>query len=429
MRLRERLATTELPIKCGELWYDSKMAYDNFLEQDMVYKEDKLYNPLGGPGYFETSSDRCMDTTNSGPPYKSGGPLDIRHFHTDELVLQSNVEKLNSSWFWQYRGGFLPAIMPSLYLDWCVPTDPSLDDYQWVNPNLTQDGATAWNRFKPSTSFADGLVFAGEIKDVPRTFKTLAKAFHDVWKAAGGHRTDFGPKSVADQWLNQQFGWLPFLNDLDKFSKLTRKLEKRLHQVRRDNGQWVKRGGVLRTESSEEIVHEQYTSPGVQPTFVTSFYNSPYGESKTVKTDEQTVWFEGRFRYHIPEFRDDGPATMWEMAKMYGLLPSPTAVWELTPWSWLIDWCTNFQEITENIWSIVSEGACSKYAYIMTHRKQTVTTTGMANFYSGPVEGTWTASAEQKVRLPADPLGFGLDPGGYTARQVSILAALGITRM
>ena len=55
--------------------------------------------------------------------------------------------------------------------------------------------------------------------------------------------------------------------------------------------------------------------------------------------------------------------------------------------------------------------------------------TGGANFVSGKRSAGWYAQVERKQRSVGSPFGFGLSPGDFSARQWSILAALGLTRM
>ena len=123
---------------------------------------------------------------------------------------------------------------------------------------------------------------------------------------------------------------------------------------------------------------------------------------------------------------------------LFGLNPTPSLLWEVLPWSWLIDWFSNVGDVVSNMSSNAVDNLVAHYAYVM--RTQTVQTTytayykcdtGTTGAYkcSGG-EGTCTATklTVTKSRAKATPYGFGVSFGGLSAYQVSILGALGMSR-
>lgn len=258
---------------------------------------------------------------------------------------------------------------------------------------------------------------------------TTAKGFHNIWKSMGGSPQGFGPKAVANHWLNTQFGWFPFLSDLRDFYNTVKDLDKKLKQLRRDNGRWVRRRGTVSRTSEVEVVAESTTVPGLVPVLYTQLYNIPYGGYRVVRSNTQRVWFEGAFRYWIPGKPDSWEWNVRAYAMLFGVQPSPSLLWELTPWSWLIDWCSDAGDAIANMSSIMFDNLCAKYAYIMGTTSQEVTSTGWSNFKSGYLQNSWSASMTRKKREQASPFGFGLSSGSFSARQWSILTALGLTRL
>jgi len=311
--------------------------------------------------------------------------------------------------------------MPSSKLSW-----GSLSAFETADPgDPSSYGATGWNKFRPTRSGAELGVFLGEFKDIPRMLKTTAKGFHDVWRAMGGSKTNFGPKSVANHWLNTQFGWSPFLSDLRKFYKTTVDIDKKLKQLRRDNGRWIRRGGTVQVDGA--VASGTVNSP-MYPSLPTSLYATPYGYHEWTRKTQFISWFEGAFRYWIPGKPDSLGWNAQALAQIYGAQPSPSLIWELTPWSWLLDWCSNVGDVMANVSSMMFDNLCAKYAYIMGSYRHSVDVTGYSNYKTAPATGMWSAVLMSKSRIAASPFGFGLTGADFSARQWSILGALGISR-
>jgi hypothetical protein len=262
-------------------------------------------------------------------------------------------------------------------------------------------------------------------------FMQTALGFRNLWRAMGGSKTGFGPKSVADHWVNTQFGWSPFINDLRKFWYTTQNLDKRIAQLQRDNGQWKKCGGVVKSEEEEQVVASSATVTGHNPILLSYFYrlSGITGSYEAVRKDSFNVWFSGRFRYWIPNIMKTDPNWRWNAAvHLFGLKPSPSVLWEIIPWSWLIDWCSNVGDVIDNLSARALDNLAAKYAYVMGTKKQEVTLTSVADFYNGPQTETWSGTFTRKLRQEASPFGFDLSSDMFSARQWSILAALGISR-
>jgi hypothetical protein len=116
---------------------------------------------------------------------------------------------------------------------------------------------------------------------------------------------------------------------------------------------------------------------------------------------------------------------------LLGARLTPTALWNLAPWSWLVDWFSNASEVLQNFdaWMIDSQVLC--YAYIMEHTLSTYTYTHIGNhsFHDASVRAPQvTLVSETKTRQRATPYGFGLTWDGLSNLQKSILGALGLTR-
>jgi hypothetical protein len=154
---------------------------------------------------------------------------------------------------------------------------------------------------------------------------------------------------------------------------------------------------------------------------------------------EERVWWSGHFRYFIP----DTGSSHWNRAArlhLFGGVPTPELMWELTPWSWLIDWFSNVGDVVSNISpnAVGYPGLVDSYA--MHSRKQTTvySATSTVNppasgapyrWNSGTFEYATTETEEYKTRMGGgNPYGWNVQLPDLSAGQLAILAALGISR-
>jgi hypothetical protein len=123
-----------------------------------------------------------------------------------------------------------------------------------------------------------------------------------------------------------------------------------------------------------------------------------------------------------------------EARKLLGLSLTPDVLWELTPWSWALDWFSNMGNVIQNVTNFATQGSILRYGYVMetTTITDTYTLRGLTKRVSGSVpvsiEPTISFTTEVKQRRKANPFGFGLTWEGLSPFQLSIAAALGLSR-
>lgn len=243
-------------------------------------------------------------------------------------------------------------------------------------------------------------------------------------------------KNAADEYLNQVFGWLPLvgeINDVVKVARNTRDILKAYHD---NEGSDVHRTYNFPSEhtSSSGSAHD---GNAVFPNWETSMLSAAHGATRTVsRVSETKRWFSGCFTYGLPPSTDN-----WRRAigygsdadALYGIALSPDIVWELTPWSWAVDWFTNTGDIVNNFTNFELAGQVMRYGYIMEETIDRVTATLSNTAFNNEMwrVGPLTSSVEcvTKRRAPANPFGFGLTWEGMSPSQLLIAAALGITRL
>jgi hypothetical protein len=205
-----------------------------------------------------------------------------------------------------------------------------------------------------------------------------------------------------------------------------------LSQLQRDNNKWVTRGGSIDTET-------QTSSTETTGTFLHPLPRAAFLVNPAAALDEREVtlnsgsrsWFKAKFKYHL---RDTGPFSWSQraVAELYGATPSPSLLWELTPWSWLVDWHINIGDNLSNMLTGAATDLVASYAYAMKHMYDTEECVERKVLWTPSGNTTWSASSskrtESKLRQRASPFGFGFVPGDLDGRQKLILSALGVSR-
>jgi hypothetical protein len=234
-----------------------------------------------------------------------------------------------------------------------------------------------------------------------------------------------------------EFGWKPFISDLRRLWSSIGKIDDQIAQLKRDNGRWIRRSGTY-LETKEDVtspITDSLITPLNAYTAASTLLTQKY---KRVQSSER-VWFSGKFRYYIPGL-DDPRWGKWTAIKhLWDLDIGPEQVYELIPFSWLVDWFSNLGSLISNLASITEDNLVAQYAYVM--RSTMVTTTytctlrtslfdrdqGKYLFKYYPLSASKVEST--KDRCVASPFGFNIELPDFSTWQLSILAALGISRL
>jgi hypothetical protein len=124
------------------------------------------------------------------------------------------------------------------------------------------------------------------------------------------------------------------------------------------------------------------------------------------------------------------------IATIFGLNPTPSAVYKAIPWTWLVDWFSNIGDVIANLDGGVADRLAADYMYLMNKITFQMARTSYGNYYSGVSWGSSTPfSAEcfqgavSKRRMRASQFGFGVKENELSLTQWSILGALGLSRL
>jgi len=236
-------------------------------------------------------------------------------------------------------------------------------------------------------------------------------------------------KHLGSEYLNVQFGWIPFVNDIMDCMHAVKNSRSFLNDLEAGSGKKTRVGYAFPQSSNGDTALKGmvvYSKDGTLSSQCTQGTSNHY-----VHTQTSDVWFKGCFTYHLPVPRKN--MSFVEKSADYadhvlGIGASsmtPQILWDACPWTWAVDWAVNVGDVAKNIGAIGKDGLTLQYGYIMSHRQnKTIWQAGGNPTVSGL---TFTINNEWKVRWPASPYGFGLTYDGLSLKQKSILAAIGIS--
>ncbi len=291
--------------------------------------------------------------------------------------------------------------------------------------SLMQKGTTAIARCLPTNPVVDGATAIGELKHgVPKLIG------RDLFKS---HFKDY--RKYGSEYVNYEFGWKPIVSDLMKTAKAVTESEKILTQLQQDSGKNVRRKYAFQDEVETKTwtVGNIYSYLPGGIVLSTQQYDGP-GTATVTQTVTTRTWFKGCFTYHLnlgSTLPDRLMRQAAEARKLYGLEITPELAWNLTPWSWALDWQGTIGDVLHNVGRFSQDGLVMRYGYIMqtkTAEVDIVLQRGapVTALNNGPLH--MTVTAESLIRRRATPFGFGFDMTALNGRQSAILGALGMSR-
>ena len=340
-----------------------------------------------------------------------GGPLAIEK---STLSLPPSVDS-SRTFIGTTKQGYYGVYFPSVqYKNWMrsaalgqlpvIPLDLGID-----LPNLMTYGSTAIKKSIPDLPDFSLFRFVGELRaGLPKVpLKTLAK------------EKKF--RNVGGEYLNYQFGIAPTISDLEKLVKVIQNPKSR-DSLKRELGRQYRVRKVLdkgSTSSSRSMTSSEWNS-----------VEGLTGASGTITTkSEYRIWSSVVFGYAQLTELDRLLDKFDEVTGRLGVLPTAIDIWNLTPWSWLIDWFVNFNDVITNLSFLGKDGLFLHRGYLMATYKHSEVHRQTGLIFNRPYSTEATLSFERKYRVKASPFGFGYTWKDFNPFQLSILGALGVSRM
>jgi hypothetical protein len=340
-----------------------------------------------------------------------------------ESTLSGSVVVIPPSVFTKatYTGSILPT-QPS---NMPFPPNQSSSDQALANW-----GTKAIAACKPTNSVADVSTFLGELlrDGIPSLVGSSVHAWESITDALRG---------AGDEFLNVEFGWLPFQRDVTNFATAVVDADRVLAQYERDAGKVVRR----RFRFEPVVVNSASVVASNAAPYIwvdhSALHQTGVGQGRVLRLLTETTerWFSGAFTYYLPKGADSIRSRLGKAVQqakhLLGLTLTPETIWNLTPWSWATDWLLNTGDVLSNVSDWAIDGLVLKYGYIMEHSKTVdrYSFAGPTDFQSEAARpSVITLVNETKKRRKATPFGFGLTWDGFTAQQAAIAAAIGVTR-
>jgi len=368
-----------------------------------------------------------QETVSTGNPWRTRDKRQLQdiggNFFTTRQFVEFPVQKRRILSPWQnvsgsqyqedYSGPVLPVTPGNLF-----PTS-----IHSSNAALEQKGATAVARCKPTKSAAELGTALGELyKDgLPHLIGSQS------WR-----RRTLGSREAGSEYLNVEFGWKPLANDVKEFLNGVIHAQKLLNQYERDAGRLVRRNYEF---PIERTYTEQKGTTGLTFTLDQGYLQQPGAQGMYDRVTEtmRKTWFSGAFTYHLPtgyRARKEMDRLSLLAKEVLGLKVTPEVLWNVAPWSWAIDWFSNTGDVISNVSDAANVGLIMRYGYIMEHTRVSVTYKPIStSLWDKSIRATpITYVTETKVRRRANPFGFGVSWSGLSPYQLSIAAALGISR-
>lgn len=360
---------------------------------------NKTLNSVDHPGWRKAIRNDLVNNV--------GGPFDLTDLGRSRYLSSSvDIRTSTSDLFGvgRFQGSFIDGGFPA------YPSTSKLDPADYA--------AEAYNRMKPTKPSFNALNFIVELRDLPGMMRE--RFTRDLRGGAGKH-------------VEVQFGWLPLLSDLRKLVNLQQTAQKRLTWLIENNGKPVRRRTTL-VETSTRTGYTTVPGVGHLPSLPNvTVYKSPIGFEWH---DEYThVWASARFRYWLPKGPRNIEWTKEMLDRLYGRGVTPEVIYNAIPWSWLVDWFSNVGDVLANLDAGVADRLAADYFYVMAHSIR-MRTREVNVIYQDPrslqrfnITTTSNAYFIQKRRVVGDPFGFNTSETSLTSMQLSILGALGLSRL
>jgi hypothetical protein len=278
--------------------------------------------------------------------------------------------------------------------------------------------AEAYRKMKPTAPLFSGLSAIYELKDLPRMLQQ---------RLSGN-----GLKDIGSYFLALKFGWENLFQDIKNLVHTQQRVQDRLNWLLRHNGQPVRRNIVLADSCDVTAESAGWTLSALNPQLVTQYFaDTP--RYHTVWQAGERWWASASFRYWLPTGPDDVVLSNRVKAALYGAYPSPKQIWNVIPWTWLIDWFSNAGDVISNLEAGVANRCAASHFYMMRYNygRNTTTVTGQmwGKGQKKPISSTTVLENFTKSRVQGDPFGFNTAENTLSGMQLAILGALGLSRL
>lgn len=218
-----------------------------------------------------------------------------------------------------------------------------------------------------------------ELKDLPRSILQLRQTSNDL-KAVYSSLTgspklrarvfDLSSKAASNipgEYLSYHFGWKQLHKDLRELTELPEKISKKLNFL-------IRRSGKLTTFRNSKVLLDGES--GFSSGYV---YDNTNGDKEWSCTHSHRISRETEIRLAINATFDFPPINVPHLRNRFfydqvGLIPRFIDVYNIIPWTWLVDWFTGLGNYLELIEEINHDPLLINWGLITAHTSGKLTT-------------------------------------------------------
>jgi hypothetical protein len=403
-----RTRRRRLPHGLGNFGYNTDTYHSINIDQLI---SSNTTNYINRSDYVHLCSDTIpnpnYDFVKFGRPADNGGPLTTYKIEWyRDTPFRFDFRKPA---YKHYYG--MAHVVPSAFADAGITVWSSLVPPQ-EDLTVSALGASLWASLKPAKPTVDIGVFIGELRDLPKLL----------------HATLDGIKTIGDVYLAAQFGWKPLLTDILDMLRFMDRVERQIDFILNNAGKPVWCATKPQETTTCSVLQDirgtatQWLAPNIGPKF---FGTTDNARNQNILTRDlvQRTWATGLFVFWFDKGRIPERAEL--RAKLAGLELTPKLVWELLPWTWIIDWFSNIDDILSNLVVEVADNQVSIYAYAMKETLRTYTWWATDGFGTGTVSRRF----HTKIRDKISPFGLATYNTTLSDKQTAILAALSVQKL
>jgi len=285
-----------------------------------------------------------------------------------------------------------------------------------------------------------------ELRDLPKSILSLRRAmenFHNSiqFVSVADRKWIFGPfvgKSIPGEYVSYHFGWKQIYNDVMDL------LVKPIRAAQEVNRLMLRSGKPTTYRTSRKLEGERTTTPALEYD-VRGGEESPTDETNHERNHELRLVVSATFDFpkvNIPQFRKQ------LFLEKVGVYPRVTDMYNLVPWSWLVDWATGLGDYVEAIDTINTDPSLYNWGLLTGITKGKITTThkfkctsthyyrqlyepGITQTVVMPFQHSSVLEYRLQIRkniASAYDVKTILEPGGLSLYQQSILGAIMLSR-
>lgn len=298
--------------------------------------------------------------------------------------------------------------------------------------------------FKQNASILAALIELAR-GDIPNVLKTIRQHMDTITRIKASGVKD-AASALGSEYLNNVFGWAPIIRDVERAINTFVTIDNLLFpedSTRRKVKRVIHTNGTVFKDSSGIQFGPTWTNgiPAPDVPLVTSaesnnpafsyYMNVGSGMGEWSVLEELSVYTTARFNTGLRPNRTNN-TNLDRAIDLLGLEITPEVLWELTPWSWLVDWFSNMGTVIGNLTNLGLSNTILNYAYSTARWKSrsSVEYTPQKVYSHDEITGKFLYSYthDYKVRIGASPFGFDVALDSLSAGQWAILAALGLAR-